>query len=386
MRLAFLLTNPKHHAEMMQPVAAELRRRGHDTVIVSLAELRGFSTPAGELVAAVPWQLRGSPQVGASFGADGAGPKGALRKAAQRALLVPLLPRLAWLLRGADAVVVPNDAAYPYRELVEALRLWRKPVALLQEGIRFPLPAERGRGSVYGASGVAAVCAWGDGAAEHLRAVASRGTRVVVTGNPRLDDLDIPTWRARGHALMRQLHLGDGPFLYMSNPVDDQGFCSTADKLALFERFVELAAEELVRRAAPLVVKLHPREDVAAFQRLAARAPIPVHVDRGEPLFAWLAVARGAVVLASTVGLEALRFGVPLGVLPLPGHGHVFEYASRGAAVPLSLAHLERDVAQLFDDAATRAEAAAALVTRHLGASGGAAARIADVLEALARR
>lgn len=400
MKLGFLLTNPKHHAEMMLPVAAELRRRGHETQIVSLAELRGFSTPktpehehGGEMIAAIPWQLRKSPQVGAEFGADGAGAKGGLRKAAQRAVLAPLLPRLGWLLRGVDAVLVPNDAAYPYRDLVDALRLWRKPVALLQEGIRFPLPGEQQVGAVYGGSGLAAVCAWGEGSAEHFRNVAraARGPRgaqtaVEVTGNPRFDSVDVAAWRAQGEALMRALHFGDGPFLYMSNPVDDQRFCSTAEKMQLFERFVERAAEELVRRAAPLVVKLHPREDAAAFRRVAEKLPIAVHVAEKDALFAWLAVARGAVVLASTVGLEALRFEVPLGVLPLPGHGHVFEYASRGAAVALQMDALEAGVAEIFDGASARAEAAKELIERHLGAPANAAGKVADVLERIAAR
>ncbi len=399
MKLGFLLTNPKHHAEMMQPVAAELRRRGHLTKLVSLAELRGFSTPPGELIAAIPWQVRKSPQVGAEFGADGTGAKGGLRKLAQRAALAPLLPRLAWLLRGCDAVLVPNDAAYPYRDLVDALRAWRKPVALLQEGIRFPLPSERsaakkaarddgeigaGDAIVYGGSGLGAVCAWGEGSAEHFRKVARGATAVQVTGNPRFDTVDVEAWRRQGQALMRELHFGDGPFLYMSNPVDDQRFCSTAEKLQLFERFVERAAPELVRRAAPLVVKLHPREDADAFRKIAARAPVAVHVADGAPLFAWLAVARGAVVLASTVGLEALRFGVPIGVLPLGEHGHVFEYAARGAAVPLQLEALEAGVAEIFDGAGARKQAAAELIERHLGAPSSAAVRVADVMERLA--
>ncbi len=403
MKLGFLLANPKHHAEMMMPVAAELRRRGHETQVVSLAELRGFSTPkgavgergqggepGGEMIAAIPWQLRKSPQVGAEFGADGVGARGGLRKAAQRAVLVPLLPRLAWLLRGVDAVLVTNDAAYPYRDLVGALRLWGKPVALLQEGIRFPLPREGGGGgggAVYGGSGLEAVCAWGEGSAEHFRKVARSGkTAVEVTGNPRFDSVDVAAWRAKGEALMRQLHFGDGPFLYMSNPVDDQRFCSTAEKMQLFERFAERAAPELVRRAAPLVVKLHPREDAAAFRRAAEKLPIAVHVAEQDPLFAWLAVARGAVVLASTVGLEALRFGVPLGVLPMPGHGHVFEYASRGAAVAMEMDALEAGVAEIFDGARARAGAAQALIERHLGEPANAAGRVADVLERLAAR
>jgi hypothetical protein len=384
MKIGLLLSNPRHHAEMMLPVAAELRRRGHRTTVVSLAELRGFTTPPGEMVAAIPWQVRNSPSTGAEFGSDGLGAKAGLRRIAQRAALMPLLPRVGWLLRSADAILLPNDAAYPYRDLVDALCWWRKPVVLLQEGIRFPLPSERaGRAdnAVYGNSGVTAVCAWGQGSAEHFRTVARPSTTVQVTGNPRFDHVDIEAWRRQGLALMQTLRMGTGPFLYMSNPVDDQRFCTTAEKLALFEQFVDQAAAELVRRAVPLVVKLHPREDVAAFRGIAERAPISVHIADQSPLFAWLAVARGAAVLASTVGLEALRFAVPIGVLPLPGHGHVFEYAASGAAVPLAMDDIAKGVSEIFDGAAKRHDAARALLHRHLGAPSGAAERIADVLE-----
>jgi hypothetical protein len=49
-----------------------------------------------------------------------------------------------------------------------------------------------------------------------------------------------------------------------------------------------------------------------------------------------LAKAEACVVLASTVGLEALLIGLPLGVLEIPGFGFAFDYISEGVAHGLS--------------------------------------------------
>jgi hypothetical protein len=109
-----------------------------------------------------------------------------------------------------------------------------------------------------------------------------------------------------------------------------------------------------------------------------------VHVVTDVPLFAVLAAARAAVVLASTVGLEALLFGVPLAVLSIPHHGHVFEYVERGAAVPLDLGpdfttQLER---LLHGDVLG---GAAKLLERHLANRGTAVTHVADTIEATVR-
>jgi hypothetical protein len=111
---------------------------------------------------------------------------------------------------------------------------------------------------------------------------------------------------------------------------------------------------------------------------------VPIRVLPLEaPLFAVLAMGRAAVVLASTVGLEALAFGLPLGVLALPGHGHVFEYVARGAALGLVPGALGEGVARLCATAAPPPEAAPFL-ERHLAHRGQAAAHIADQITALA--
>jgi hypothetical protein len=388
--VTFVFSNPRHHLDAMAPVARILGERGVRCRFVSLAELRGFPTPdladrlpGVDVRRAIPRHVRRDPSAGAGVGArGGAGAwlRRAVRAAAWRA---GLLPRLRWLLRGTDVAVVPNDAAYPYAELAADLRARRVPFVLLQEGIRFPLPTEDAAGLAYGTGGAAAVCVWGEASAEHFRAIGVPAASIRVTGNPRFDGVAPEAWRDRGRALAGELGLGREPLLYLSNTIDDQGFCTTAAKLALFEAFVREAAPVLARERRALVVKLHPREDVAAFRRAAAGLPgAPVHVLPLEaPLFAVLAMGRAAVVLASTVGLEAIAFGLPLAVLAIPGHGHVFEYVARGAAIGLAPGGIADGVARLL--AAGPPPAAAPFLERHLAHRGTAAAQIADQIAAL---
>jgi hypothetical protein len=395
--VTFVFSNPRHHLDMMVPVAQILDERGTPARFVSLAELRGFPTPSladrlprADVRRAIPRHVRRDPSAGAGIGTGGGGGPGALGALLRRTVRAAvwraaLGPRLRYLLRGTELAVVPNDAAYPYAELAADLRARRVPFVLLQEGIRFPLPTEDAAGLAYGAGGAAAVCAWGEASAEHFRSIGVPAHAVHVTGTPRFDGVSPEAWRDRGRALAAQLGLAPdrAPLLYLSNTIDDQGFCTTAAKLALFAAFVREAAPVLARERRALVVKLHPREDPEAFRRAAAGFPaVPIHVLPLEaPLFAVLAMGRAAVVLASTVGLEALAFGLPLAVLAIPGHGHVFEYVARGAAIGLCPGAITEGLARLC--AAAPPPESGPFLERHLAHRGQAAARIADQIAAL---
>jgi len=423
-RVSFVYSNPRHHAEMMAPVMAALIGRGVRCRAVSMAELRGFATsplpvPGIDLRRAVPARVRKDPSMGASFGIEGGRARPA-RRAAQLAVWAGwLAPRLAWLTRDSDAVVVPNDAAFPYREIASMSRMTGKPFVLMQEGIRFPLPGVREE-DAYGRGGAAAICAWGEASAEYFRSQGAPADRIQVTGNPRFDGFDAGAWRTQGDALARELGLARPPLLYLSNPIDDQGYCTTTEKMALFRRFADEVADLLAESGRMLVVKLHPREDVAAFRRAAAesRAGERVRVLDDVSIFAALACCGAAVVLASTVGLEALLFGRPLGVLAVPGAGFVFDYVQSGAARGLELGDgLAGRVEALLGDgdgaggrggrgAAARGPANGAngaagatseasdpagavrarYLERHLAHRGSAAERIASLIEGLRRR
>lgn len=378
----FVFTNPRHHLDSMLPVARQLQGRGHDVSLVSLAELRGFRTPEipdVDVVQALPaW--RSDPSVGSELG-TGSGRGQHARSLAKRAMWRAVGARVRWLCRGSVAYAVPNDTAWPYDALCASLKRRGRPFALLQEGIRFPLPTEQRQGSPYGSGGAMAVCAWGEASAEHFRTVAPAWS-VKITGTPRFDRVDPADHAAEGQALLERLGLARKPLLFLSNTIDDQGFCTTRDKMDLFRRFCEGAAPALQQADRALVAKLHPREDVAAFRSVAAEIDgLDVHVVT-DGLYPVLAAGHAAVVLASTVGLEALMFGMPLGVLAIPGHGHVFEYVQRGAAIPLTPEDPAEGVGRLLETSGTDA-ATQAFVHRHIAHRGQAAARVADNIAAM---
>jgi hypothetical protein len=380
--VAFVFSNPRHHLEMMAPVAEELTRRNVTCTLVSLAELRGFETPRQSGARRViPLNVRrraSTPSEPSSE--DGAWRRGRLAKRLVWSLGVG--PRLRWMLHRARVIVVPNDAVYPYIELVSQLRRARKPTVLMQEGIRFQMP-ERYTGPPYGGAVSAAICAWGEGSKGFFLAGDIPASRIVVTGTPRLDDLDLAAWRTRGQELLQTLELSAPPIAFLSNPIELQGYCSKDEKLGLFARFLAGAAPVLKARNIPVIVKNHLQEAPGDYARIAAASPIPelVTILPPGPIFAAIAAARAAVVLTSTVGLEALTFGLPLGVLELPGHDFVFEYVQRGAAVPLHLASIARGVEQLLDPDDARTAAGKAFVERHLHDRGRARHNVADVIE-----
>jgi hypothetical protein len=377
--VSFVLSNPNHHAEIMLPVLRDLVSDGVRCQLVSLAELRGLDTPRWDLGMARVHRafprVRRNPSSGAGGGGRVTGVRSLVRAAVWHGVIAP---RLRWLLRDSRVVVVPNDAAFPYRGLAEMMRRAGKRVVLIQEGIRFPLPNEHGD-DVYGRGGAHQICVWGEGSAEHFRALGVPASTIRVTGNPRFDSIDPAEWRERRDSILRGASFDAPPLLYLSNPVDDQGFCSTDVKLGLFERFLVEASPILARRGIQLAVRLHPREDRAAFQRIIDRARMPAKLVDGG-LFQWLASARAAVVLTSTVGLEALAFGVPIGVLEMPGHGFAFEYVSRGAAVGIRADGIAVGVETLLDASRHREQAGVALLDRHLAYRGEATHRIAEAI------
>ena len=383
--VAFVFTNPRHHLEMMTPVARELERRGVACTLISLAELRGLETPAGVagVRRAIPLQIRRRggerPRPEAASVAAEPWSRG---KLAKRVVWEVLRLRMRALLGGARVVVVPNDAVYPYLELLGDLHRRGVRSVLLQEGIRFALPNGY-PGPQYGAFVTHAVCAWGDGSRDYFVAsqIAERSIRV--TGAPRLDDLDLAGWRERGKALLAEHQLTSAPIAFLSNPIEIQGYGTKQLKLSLFERFLAAAAPVVRARNIPIIVKNHLHEDPADFARIAAASPIGdlVKVLPAAPIFAAIAAARAAIVLTSTVGLEALTFGVPIGVLEIPGHGYAFEYVQRGAAVALPSADIRTGLEELLGNAPARQAAGAAFVERQLHDRGRASANVASVIQ-----
>lgn len=392
-RIAFVLSNDRHHAAMFLPVAAAVAARpGFECRALSLCEFRGLRSPVEEfgragiaMRRAVPFSFR-SP--GAGAGGAG-GPPSRRRRLAQGAAWAALLRRPvgALLAERPDLVVLPNDAAYPYDRIAALLRRRGVPFLLVQEGVRFPLPASAG-GPVYGGGGAAAVAAWGEASAEYFRAAGVPPERIHLTGNPRFDVIAATDWRAPAAAARERFGLAEETLLLISNPIDDQGFCSHDEKLRLLRALVEGLLPLFARPGFSLAISLHARE--SAEETGAALAGLPgaerVAVLDKVPLYPLLAASAAAVILASTVGLEALLFGLPLGVVAIPGVGFVHDYVAGGGALGLACdATLPSLAADLLALRGRPRPAAEVYLRRHLAVTTGATERLADLVTRLVR-
>ena len=439
--VVFVFSNPRHHLEMMElgrrgvrcSLVSLAELRGFDTpeqsgarraIPFNLRRRNGAAgasarprppqprSAGGQAMALVPGgtSAGGAPAAGGSSAAStasgpgaasvvaaaAAGARGAsaaagaddgaswTRGLAQRlAWSLGLGPRLRWMLHGARVVVIPNDAVFPYFALVGQLHRRGVRTVLMQEGIRFP-QLESYTGPRYGGVVSSAVCAWGEGSKEFFVGFSQvPESRIAVTGTPRLDGLDALAWRPKGDELIRTLGLATAPVAFLSNPIDIQGYGTNEAKLALFARFLAGAAPVLGAGGISVIVKNHMQENPKDYARVAAASPMAgkVTVLESGHTFAAIAAARAVVVFTSTVGLEALMFGKPIGVLEIPGHEFAFEYVQRGAAVPIRIADVTRAVEQLLAPDAARAEAGQALVERHVHDRGRARHHVADVIE-----
>jgi len=384
------ISNDRHHAAMLHPVAKALGSHpGLAVRVVSLCEFRGMPTPEARFreVGADVVRIVDRPR-------RIAGPSGSARTGMAGRMLRAVARHAAWhgsLARRVEAclrpaprlAVLPNDAAFPYDRIAGLLRARGVPFVLVQEGIRFPLPsAEKGR--PYGGGGAAAVAAWGEASAAYFRQAGVAEGRLALTGSPRFDALDETDWHAEGAALRARLGLRGRCLLFLSNPIDDLGFCSTREKLELIARFVAGVRGLLEEDGATLLLKLHGSES----ERAVAEALAPlglgdrVRIVGGEPLYPLLAAADAAVVLASTVGLEALLLGTPLGVLEIPGAGWVHDYVSGGAGLPLSDGDgLGAKVAELMSTwKRSSAGAVERYISHHLAVRRGATGLVVDAI------
>ncbi len=378
-RFDFLISNPGHHLAMSLPVMARLGDTGEAACrVLSLCELRGFSTPVSEIAPhascrrIVPWRFRKPAQGrGGGTGPPASGRRWA-RTLAWRAVLAPRLR--AALRRRPDLVILPNDAAYPYDLVTALLRRRGIPFLLLQEGIRFPLPTATGA-PAYGTGGAQAIAAWGDASAAYFQRLGIPAERIHVVGSPRFDEPIEP----------RQPRPGRGSLLLLTNPIDDMGFCSRAEKLDLVGRLVHEVAPLFESTELSLTLKPHGREDPDEYRRLLDGLPTGrAGVVHGVPLGELFTAADAAVVLASTVGLEALRHGLPLGVLEIPGHGHQYDYVQSEAALGLSWsAPMAPQVVALLDPTRQRAMRTRTYLRRQLDLRPGAAERVARLARSL---
>ncbi|HUM67757.1 MAG TPA: hypothetical protein PLK31_02785, partial [Chloroflexota bacterium] len=309
--------------------------------VISLCPFRGFPSPAAQFSMADAFvsipdrQLRSSPSSGKQSGKGSARLRGVAREASWR--LVLQRPLRHTFQSHPDLVVLPNDAAFPYDHIVKMLHGRDIPFLLMQEGIRFPLPTAKEH-DAYGSGSAAAIAAWGESSAAYFRAQGAPPQTIHCTGSPRFDLIGNTDWQTQAEQLKARYGFGRTNLLFLSNPIDDQGFCTSAEKMALVRRFLAEIAPLFADPGFHLIIKLHGREPVNEFQTAVAAFPFSQQITllRQAPLYPLFTLAQAAIVLASTVGLEALLFNLPLAVLEIPGYGFAHDYVDCGVASGLS--------------------------------------------------
>jgi hypothetical protein len=205
----------------------------------------------------------------------------------------------------------------------------------------------------------------------------------VVTGSPRHDAIASADWNREATLLKRAAGLDGRMLLVLTNPIDAQGFCSSREKVDLVLEFLRRVQPLLEEQELTVVVKIHGGESFTEYQaglRLLGSAD-RIRLMQTEPLYPLLTLADAAIVLASTVGLEALLFERPLGVLEIPGHDFVYDYVESGAAIGIrARSDVMGPMRALLNGDPARVRKAAEYVTRNLAFVGSASQRVADTL------
>ena len=186
----------------------------------------------------------------------------------------------------------------------------------MQEGIRFPLPCETEIN--YGAAGAQKIMVWGERSARYFESVKSVGSEVVITGSPRFEGF-------LKRAEVVNVKTENSILGVFTNPIDDQGFCTKDEKLALFERFIERGAAQINQSGLILGIKTHPREDVNEYLKIAQKYLDQAIALPNDIVEAVKSVYAG-IIFASTVGIELLLLGKRLAQIEIPGYGYVFDY------------------------------------------------------------
>lgn len=384
-----LIANTGHHLDAMRPVARELIARGFTCRLVSLCELRGLRSPLDDTEGAglpvhrlVPRSFRSSPsQPGGSRV-----PSRRLRNLPRALFWHLYLNRRVrgWLGSKPDLVVVPNDAAFPYDRICDQLRRHKIRLVLLQEGIRFAETVfQDSEITEQGLSGADAIACWGETSARFFRARGAPPRSIHLTGNPRFDRLEATDWGSEAGDLTKALPPGGPTVAILTNPIEVWGFCSQSGKMALLESFLDGLDRLFETDGLRVVFKIHRQESLRDYQALIERhrhrERLAVLTD--APLYPLLELSDAAIVLASTVGLEALLLGTPLGVLEIPGHGFIHDFVSSGAARGVGWnASIADQTAALLDDDPRHNTALDVYLEQTLSARGNATGAVADLV------
>ena len=332
MKIGILITNPNHHVELTLPIAFELKKLGHEVKYISLCELRRMITPKAifnnhDLAFSALKPLNQS--IKPESGKKALGSSNSLKR--------KLLQNVYWLLKlkpfiiesttGIDRVLLLNDSAFPGRFIAKLLKSKKIVFDLLQEGIRFPLPNENGD-IKYGASGIRNLFSWGDIPKNYFKNIAHKKTNIISVGSPRYKGV-------REEFALKDSIIQNTIGIF-TNPIDDQGFCTTSKKFELFENLINSIKDEVNKRNIVIILKTHPRESAAEYEKYL-KGKIENYILSDEKIFQVIPKVNGGIIMATTVGLELLLFQKNVAQISIPNHGFVFDYVENKVAQPIYL-------------------------------------------------
>lgn len=283
-----------------------------------------------------------------------------------------------WLSRvEADAVVVCNDDAALFdRMVVELFRRAGKHTFLVQESVRpairkIPFTLKlRGQGrremlhkllqyyasrlrlnsffrKGYAHSSGTWIFAAGDIFRERSLKEGIEGSRIRVTGQPRLDGRSLPlSTMKRGKNISK-----DKVLLFCNQPVK----CSLETQARLFIDLVD-ATDEM--EGVKLIVKLHPRDppDTYWMQLLRpGQGRSLLDVTRSRTLTSCFEMADAFMTIASTTCIEAMDYGLPVGLIDYLPIEWYLPYRDLDAVVSVqSRVELSNSIKMLLFDEAVR--------------------------------
>ncbi|MBN2085240.1 MAG: hypothetical protein JW748_08425 [Anaerolineales bacterium] len=317
------------------------------------------------------------------------------------------IPRELDRLRPA-LVVVLNDRNFPPNAYVEEARRRRIPTLLLQESLRKDLfqrpPAWKLFGRWirklrfgieeglrrFGQGGCTVIAAWGETSREYFLRVGVPERRIVITGNPRFDQLASADFSAGARALRAEAGYAAGDYLltFLSSPIERMQIVSKAEKLDALEQllgWVNSLRADPEWKALKLALKLHRSEDPSPIQALLEK-----HNAAGwarildKPLYPLLTASRAALMFSTTAGIEAALLSIPIGILELATPLDDWDLVGRNVAEGVrSQSGFAAFLRKARDEKEMGARGAAA-ASRFLANFGHAAEAVADLIASMA--
>jgi len=236
--------------------------------------------------------------------------------------------RLLWFRRqferfAPDAAVVFPEQCFCGWAAIEAARARDVPTMMFYQSLIQPHP-------YYGVNYTDRIAAYGTQAVDALTASGVPRDKLILTGNPKFDKIPQRSAEQDARTVHEELDVPPGrPFALIATHLLERGSAEWVT-----EAMAAFIDEPMIRWT--LVIKPHPDDDPAAYQRLAVRAGFDnaVILEPRAPLYPLLHTAGAVLTGYSTVGLEAALFDKPVIAVNFSGRPHPVRYDEEGIALP----------------------------------------------------